>query len=81
MVFHKDLLDIIDNNIIRYSINENNNYFTLNEIYEYLFYFKKLYPNNNNLKAKIRQQLQLLRNKGYIEFIGNGEYFRLNKND
>jgi type II restriction enzyme len=29
---------------------------------------------NNNVKAKIRQQLQFLRDKSAIEFIGRGRY-------
>jgi type II restriction enzyme len=35
---------------------------------------KAKYPNNNFIKDKIRQQLQLLRDKGLIEFIGRGKY-------
>jgi type II restriction enzyme len=30
--------------------------------------------NNNNVEAKIRQQLQLLRDKGFIEFAERGNY-------
>ena len=30
--------------------------------------------NNNNIEAKIRQQLQILRNKGIIEFLERGHY-------
>jgi type II restriction enzyme len=29
---------------------------------------------NNNVKAKIRQQLQFLRDKNVIEFVGHGQY-------
>jgi type II restriction enzyme len=32
------------------------------------------HPANNNIKPKIRQQLQILRDKGFIEFLGNGKY-------
>ncbi|MCB9805226.1 hypothetical protein H6769_06530 [Candidatus Peribacteria bacterium] len=32
------------------------------------------YQGNNNIEAKIRQQLQLLRNNGYLDFIGRGKY-------
>ncbi|HHD16183.1 MAG TPA: restriction endonuclease, partial [Euryarchaeota archaeon] len=32
------------------------------------------HPNNRHIKAKIRQQLQILRDENIIEFIGNGLY-------
>lgn len=32
------------------------------------------YPNNHFIKDKIRQQLQFLRDKGMIEFLGRGHY-------
>ena len=35
------------------------------------------HPKNNNIEAKIRQQLQFLRDKGIIEFKGNGKYRRI----
>jgi type II restriction enzyme len=34
------------------------------------------YPNNQNIRAKIRQQLQFLRNKGLVVFNGGGKYTR-----
>ncbi len=34
------------------------------------------YPNNNHIAAKVRQQLQMLRNKGLIQFDGKGKYRR-----
>lgn len=51
--------------------------FTLNEVYEYEELLQIKHPYNNTVKAKIRQQMQLLRNKGFIEFLGNGKYRRL----
>jgi type II restriction enzyme len=33
-----------------------------------------IYPGNHNIRAKVRQQLQVLRNAGFIEFLGNGSY-------
>ena len=53
------------------------NVFYLNEINEYENYFKKLYPDNNHILDKIRQQLQYLRDFGLIEFLGNGKYKKL----
>lgn len=49
-------------------------YFTLDEIYQFEKKLKLKYPNNNFIKDKIRQQLQVLRDKGIIEFIGRGNY-------
>lgn len=48
--------------------------FTLDEVYSFEKYLSDLHPSNNNVKAKIRQQLQFLRDKGYIEFLGKGIY-------
>lgn len=48
--------------------------FSLNDIYKYENYFKKLHPNNRNIKPKIRQQLQILRDNKIINFLGNGNY-------
>jgi len=33
---------------------------------------------NKNIEAKIRQQLQFLRDKGFIEFLGRGKYRKVN---
>lgn len=48
--------------------------FSLTDIYKYEEYFRELHPLNNNIKAKIRQQLQILRDNKIIDFLGNGEY-------
>ncbi|MBA7624513.1 Type-2 restriction enzyme DpnI [subsurface metagenome] len=48
--------------------------FTLGDIYEERKYLKKHHPHNKHIKAKIRQQLQVLRDKGLIEFKGAGCY-------
>jgi type II restriction enzyme len=34
----------------------------------------RLYPGNRNVRPKIRQQLQVLRDQGYLDFIGPGRY-------
>lgn len=51
--------------------------FNLDEIYRFEYKLKTKYPNNNFIKDKIRQQLQLLRDKGIIEFIGRGQYKKI----
>jgi len=52
----------------------NKNEFTLQDIYSFEKYLKLKHPNNNNIKAKIRQQLQILRDKNYLKFISRGRY-------
>ena len=48
--------------------------FTLNQVYEFEKALQAKHPSNNNIKPKIRQQLQFLRDKGFIIFLGNGKY-------
>ena len=51
---------------------------TLDEVYKFEGKLKLKYPSNNFIKDKIRQQLQLLRDKGIIEFVGRGNYKKVN---
>jgi type II restriction enzyme len=51
--------------------------FTLDEVYQFEDKLKLKYPNNNFIKDKIRQQLQVLRDKGIIEFLGRGKYKKI----
>jgi type II restriction enzyme len=48
--------------------------FTLDEVYQFEAELSILYPRNNNVRAKIRQQLQILRDIGLIKFMGRGKY-------
>lgn len=50
------------------------NTFVLAQVYEFSDKLAQLHPDNNTIHAKIRQQLQLLRDKGFIEFLGKGRY-------
>ena len=52
--------------------------FSLKDVYQFENILKAKHPNNNFVKDKIRQQLQLLRDKGIIEFLGNGKYKKVN---
>ncbi|WP_019673171.1 DpnI domain-containing protein [Psychrobacter lutiphocae] len=52
-------------------------HFNLQDAYRFADYLQLRYPNNNHIKDKIRQQLQILRDKGLIEFLGNGRYRKL----
>lgn len=55
-----------------------NEFFSLDEIYAFKNTLQNLHPFNNNIKDKIRQQLQILRDKGVIEFVDNkGHYKKL----
>lgn len=57
-----DILNCVD------SIKQEN--FTLGEVYKFEEKLKIKYPRNNTVKDKIRQQLQVLRDKNIIEFLG-----------
>lgn len=48
--------------------------FSINDIYAYEGRASRLFPNNKNIRAKLRQQLQLLRDMNLVEFHGNGRY-------
>lgn len=52
--------------------------FSLDEVYRQEDRLSQLYPENRNVRPKIRQQLQVLRDAGYIEFLGGGRYRRRN---
>jgi type II restriction enzyme len=53
--------------------------FKLRDIYNAEDILNKIYPDNNNVKEKIRQQLQIIRDHGRIEFVNDlGVYQRLN---
>lgn len=51
--------------------------FRLDEVYNFEHKLKLKYPNNNFIKDKIRQQLQILRDHGIIEFVGRGKYRKI----
>ncbi|WP_418185049.1 DpnI domain-containing protein [Aliarcobacter vitoriensis] len=48
--------------------------FSLRDLYIFENYLKIKHPENNNIQAKIRQQLQNLRDKGYLKFTNRGNY-------
>lgn len=54
-----------------------NQFFSLKDFNEFEYNLGKKYPTNTRIKAKIRQQLQNLRDLGLIEFLGNGHYKKL----
>jgi type II restriction enzyme len=48
--------------------------FSLQDLYNFEKYLKIKHPENNNIQAKIRQQLQDLRDNGYLKFTHRGNY-------
>lgn len=48
--------------------------FTLADVYMFEDQLAKLHPKNKYIKPKIRQQLQVLRDRGIVEFLGKGNY-------
>ena len=48
--------------------------FDIEDVYAFEARLSALYPNNNNVKPKIRQKLQVLRDNNYLDFVGRGRY-------
>jgi len=54
--------------------------FTLSEAYGFAEKLSRLHPENRNVKPKIRQQLQVLRDRRLLKFVSRGEYELLGGN-
>nr|WP_299203254.1 DpnI domain-containing protein [uncultured Brumimicrobium sp.] len=65
-----DVLNCLDR------IDSNN--FSLSDVYKFENELKIKYPDNNFIKDKIRQQLQVLRDRNIIEFKSRGNYKKIN---
>ena len=48
--------------------------FGLDEVYAFEAQLGTLYPKNRHVQQKIRQQLQKLRDRGYLDFVSPGHY-------
>jgi len=48
--------------------------FSIKDVYEYADELSSIFPKNKHVKEKIRQTLQRLRDSGFLEFRGEGEY-------
>ena len=48
--------------------------FSLEDVYAYEKDLSAVYPQNRNVRPKIRQQLQVLRDIGFLDFEGHGRY-------
>lgn len=51
--------------------------FSLQEMYQYKDILQAKHKDNHNIEAKIRQKLQILRKKGFIQFLGRGQYRKI----
>lgn len=60
--------------ILRIIQSLNTREFDLQKMYAFEPQLKRRFPRNNFIRAKIRQQLQVLRDAGLIEFEGRGRY-------
>ena len=52
--------------------------FTLKDVYAHADALAALHPENLHVNAKIRQQLQVLRDNEQLTFLGGGRYQSLN---
>lgn len=48
--------------------------FEIADVYRFEQQMQRLYPGNMHVREKMRQQLQVLRDAGFIEFLGRGKY-------
>lgn len=48
--------------------------FTLEDVYAFEDHLRRLHPGNANIRPKIRQQLQVLRDANHLVFLGRGRY-------
>ena len=51
--------------------------FKLNDVYKYEDRLKSIHPRNQYVRDKIRQQLQMLRDLGLLQFLDRGVYRKL----
>ena len=48
--------------------------FSLSDVYQFESELAAMHPGNRNVRPKIRQQLQVLRDLGFINFTDRGHY-------
>ncbi len=48
--------------------------FHLDDVYAFEAELSRLYPDDRHVRNKIRQQLQVLRDRGYLDFVSRGCY-------
>ena len=52
----------------------NKSEFSLDDVYAFESVLQAKHPENHNVRAKVRQQLQFLRDRGVVRFLGRGRY-------
>ena len=62
------------NEVLKRVENRGKDDFTLTEIYTFEDELARLFPRNRFIRPKIRQQLQVLRDRGFLEFRERGQY-------
>jgi type II restriction enzyme len=60
--------------ILRFTNRLGTTNFSLQDMYGFESEFQSLFPDNRHVRAKIRQQLQVLRDAGILNFLGSGKY-------
>lgn len=68
--WQKNMLLYLNSNIL-------SDTFTLKQLYSGINFFQILYPESDNVDARMRRTLQELRDRGLIKFYGNGVYKKL----
>lgn len=53
--------------------------FSLADVYAFESTLAALHPDNRHIRPKIRQQLQVLRDLGFVQFVGRGQYRMLSE--
>lgn len=48
--------------------------FEIADVYAFEPRLQRLFPGNQHVREKVRQQLQVLRDRGFLEFLGRGQY-------
>jgi type II restriction enzyme len=61
---------------ILWVIEKMNSEFSLEDMYCYETYLQAKHPANQHIRPKTRQQLQILRDMGFLHFKGNGTYLK-----
>jgi hypothetical protein len=82
MAFRLDTCGVTDSQVpwpiaVSFLIRPLDESFTLPEVYAIAEPLRRSFPNNRHVEAKIRQSLQILRDRGRIAFDGGGRYRKL----
>ena len=51
--------------------------FSLSDVYQFESVLRSKFPHNHHIKDKIRQQLQVLRERRILQFLGKGQYLKI----